>query len=313
MFEIIRYSADRKAEWDAFVESSKNGTFLFFRNYMDYHSDRFDDHSLMFRMKNKLYAVLPANVKDGTLYSHSGLTYGGLVTGSNAKAAEVCALFAEMNAYLKSCGIRKVVYKVLPWIYHSLPAEEDLYAIFRNCDARLLSRDISSTIILTERPRFSELRRRCLRKAEKNGVTVRESDDIAAFWHILDRNLENKYGVKPVHTCDELRLLMSRFPHNIRLYMAFRGDEPLGGTLLFVNRDIIHTQYISASPEGKRLGALDMLFDELINRVADGYRYFDFGKSTEQGGAYLNENLIRQKEGFGGRGVCYDTYEWNIG
>jgi len=95
--------------------------------------------------------------------------------------------------------------------------------------------------------------------------------------------------------------------------MAFRGDEPLGGTLLFVNRDIIHTQYISASPEGKRLGALDMLFDELINRVADGYRYFDFGKSTEQGGAYLNENLIRQKEGFGGRGVCYDTYEWNIG
>ena len=126
----------------------------------------------------------------------------------------------------------------------------------------------------------------------------------------LDNNLENKYGVAPVHTCGELELLAGRFPENIKLYMAYLGEEALGGTVTYINKQTVHTQYISASPKGKSLGALDLLFSELINNVFTDYTYFDFGKSTEREGTYLNENLIFQKEGFGGRGVCYDTYEW---
>ena len=61
MFEIIRYTPDRKDEWDRFVAKSKNGTFLFFRDYMDYHADRFRDHSLMFYLDDNLYALMPAN------------------------------------------------------------------------------------------------------------------------------------------------------------------------------------------------------------------------------------------------------------
>lgn len=312
MFEIIRYSSDRKAEWDDFINRSKNGTFLFRRDYMDYHSDRFSDHSLMFYFKGRLYAVLPATVVGGTLYSHQGLTYGGLVMGRDAKAAQVCALFGELNGYLRAHGIRKVVYKAVPWIYSRYASEEDLYAIVNVCGARLAARDISSTVFLDDRIRFSELRRRCLKKALRTGVTVMRSDDVAAFWQILDNNLESKYGVAPVHSLEELQLLMRRFPDNIRLYMSYLGDEPLGGTVVYLNGGTVHTQYISASPEGKRLGALDALFGELICNVYSGYRYFDFGRSTERGGAYLNEALIFQKEGFGGRGVCYDTYEWEI-
>jgi hypothetical protein len=40
--------------------------------------------------------------------------------------------------------------------------------------------------------------------------------------------------------------------------------------------------------------------------------YLDFGKSTETHSDILNENLIYQKEGFGARAVCYDTYEWDV-
>ncbi|HIW44727.1 MAG TPA: GNAT family N-acetyltransferase [Candidatus Prevotella stercoripullorum] len=312
MFEIIRYSSDRKAEWDDFINRSKNGTFLFRRDYMDYHSDRFRDHSLMFYLKGRLCAVLPANVVGGTLYSHQGLTYGGLAMGDDAKAAEVCVLFGELNDCLRAQGVRKVVYKAVPWIYSRYASEEDLYAIFNVCGARLASRDISSTIFLDRRLKFGELRRRCLKKALRAGVTVRRSDDVAAFWQILDNNLESKYGVAPVHSLEELQLLMGCFPDNIRLYMSYLGDEPLGGTVVYLNGDTVHTQYISASPEGKRLGALDALFGELICNVYSSYRYFDFGRSTERGGAYLNEALIFQKEGFGGRGVCNDTYEWDI-
>ena len=44
---IIPYSINRKEVWDQFVAQSKNGTFLFQRNFMDYHADRFFDCSLM--------------------------------------------------------------------------------------------------------------------------------------------------------------------------------------------------------------------------------------------------------------------------
>ena len=312
MFEIVRYSEERKSEWNDFVERSKNGTFLIDRNYMDYHSDRFADFSLMFYLKGKLYAVLPANVKDNTVYSHQGLTYGGLIMGEDAKAANTCVLFAGLNDYLHRQGISRVVYKAIPWIYATYPSEEDLYAIIKVCRAKLTGRDISSTVFLDGRIKFGELRRRCSRKAAKAGVKVVGSTDIDSFWKVLDDNLENKYNVAPVHTCAELRMLAELFPENIKLYVAILNSDVVGGVLVYLNKQTVHTQYISASPEGKRCGALDLLFDELINNVFSSYKYFDFGRSTEDYGRYLNEPLIFQKEGFGARGVCYDTYEWDV-
>lgn len=75
---------------------------------------------------------------------------------------------------------------------------------------------------------------------------------------------------------------------------------------------VVHTQYISANLEGKEIGALDLLFDYLINTEYSNYKIFDFGQSTENNGIYLNESLIFQKEGFGGRGVVYDIYEYEL-
>ncbi len=310
MFEITRYTNEHAEEWNSFVKSSKNGTFLFDRSYMDYHSDRFTDFSLMFYRKGKLYALLPANISDGTLYSHQGLTYGGLITGNDSTAADIVTLFGELNTFLRTMGIKKVVYKCIPWIYHLHPAEEDLYAIFRECDARLTVREISSVIVMDDKIKWNKRRVRGRKKAEHNGVTIERSNDLKAFWEILDNNLMNKYGVKPVHTIKEMELLKSRFPDNIILYTARKDDTMLGGTVLYVTSQTVHSQYISANAEGKRLCVLDSVFNIILNQDFNDYLYFDFGKSTERGGTVLNESLIYQKEGFGGRGVCYDTYEW---
>lgn len=312
MFEIRKYDIADRQEWDSFIGKSKNGTFLFKRGYMEYHNDRFEDYSLLVYDKKKLRAVLPANVKDDILQSHGGLTYGGLISDGCMTTETAMEVFSEINKYLLEQGIEKVVYKPTPWIYHTLPAEEDLYAIIQVCGAKLISREISSTVYLPNRPKFSQLRRRCVNKARRNGIIVRESNDIATFWNILNANLEGRYGVSPVHTEKELSLLASRFPDSIKLFMAYDGEEALGGTLVFVMNEIVHTQYIAASPKGKTVGALDMVFDELINEEFSNYRFLDFGKSTEHHGIWLNKNLIHQKEGFGGRGVCYDVYEWNV-
>lgn len=310
--EIRRYRREDKELWNSFVSKARNATFLFDRNYMDYHADRFDDNSFMFYHKGKLKAVLPANVAGDTLYSHQGLTYGGLLLDKKATVEDVLECFDSLNSWLRENGISKVVYKALPWIYQQYPSEEDLYALTWKCKAQLISRNIASTIVVDNKLRFAESRKSGIRKALSLNIEVGESNDVDGFWHVLEDNLGNRYNAKPVHTACEMKLLMSRFPNNIKLYVAKMNGEIVGGTLIYVTPQVVHTQYISASVEGKKHGALDLLFDYIINKVYANCRYFDFGKSTEQGGAYLNEPLIFQKEGFGGRGVCYDWYQWEL-
>lgn len=313
MFDIKPYTPDHKDEWNHFVAISRQGTFLLDRNYMDYHSDRFTDHSLMvYDAHGDLFAMLPASISGDTLSSHGGLTYGGLLTGPGATAEEVLALFPELNDRLRGDGVRHVVYKAIPWIYHRIPAEEDLYAIFRTCNARLQAREISSSIFQTCHPKWHHGHIYGAKKSRREGVLVEESTDFAPFWSMLDANLTARHDVHPVHSLAELQLLKHRFPDLIRLYLAWHGDELLAGTLLFLTPRVLHAQYIASTAEGRRMRAVDALFDRILNYDFAQYPIFDFGKSTENEGQYLNESLIFQKEGFGARGVCYDTYAWDL-
>ena len=313
MIDIIRYTPDRADEWNAFVAASRNGTFLFDRHYMDYHADRFRDHSLLFYAKGRLVAVLPANVADGVLCSHQGLTYGGLVSGLQLTVADTCTLFAELNGYLRAEGISRVVYKCIPWIYHQLPAEEDVYAMHHICKARLAARDFATCVFLQQHVRWERVRRRGVARAQQAGLTVRRSTDFGPFWQVLADNLGQKYGVRPVHTLAEIELLHSRFPENIVLYVAEQGGEVLGGVVLYVTPQVVHAQYSSATPLGKQLGAMDFLYDQIMQRDYAHYPYFDFGRSTDNAdGSSLNRSLVFQKEGYGGRGLCYDIYEYDL-
>ena len=63
MTEIIRYDASMAARWDEFARMSRNGTMLHQRGYMDYHSDRFKDCSLVALHEGKLCALLPACIE----------------------------------------------------------------------------------------------------------------------------------------------------------------------------------------------------------------------------------------------------------
>lgn len=313
MFEFVRYMPDKADEWNAFVARSKNATFLLDRRYMDYHQDRFIDCSLMVYERERLFGLLPANDdQNGTWWSHQGLTYGGLVMDEQTMAESVRQLFRELNDYLHCHGFQRVVYKPVPHIFHRMPSEEDVYSLFSVCDGRLIDRGISSAIDLSTRPKWHRDRRYGVNKALKNGVTAGESDDWKGFWEVLTFNLQNKYGASPVHALEEIMLLHSRFPDNIRLFTATRNGQVLGGTVIYVTPVVVHTQYISANTEGKRLRVIDALFDHILNDVHWNARYFDFGTSNEEGGRVLVEPLIYQKEGFGGRGICYDWYEWKL-
>lgn len=312
MFEIRKYTPGDKTAWDAYVDKARNATFLFRRDYMDYHSDRFADHSLMFYTGGRLHSLLPAHVVDSTLYSHYGLTYGGLIMNVDVTIGDVVALFGELNDYLRAQGIERVVYRPIPWIYHRHPSEEDLYAIFWKCNARLHLRNIGTTIFMQQHLRWRKNHRRCLKKALDNGVWVKRDADIAEFWTVLEGNLASRFGAKPVHSLDEMLLLKSRFPDNIIQYNAYIGDEIIGGITFYVTPQVLHTQYIATNDKGRQFGAMEAIYDQVMYHDYADMPYLDFGSSTEEHGSVINAGLIAHKEGYGGRGVCYDTYEWTV-
>ena len=316
---VMPYNEQMEADWNRAVESSKNGTFLFDRRFMDYHRDRFCDCSLVFLKDKRMLGVLPANLcrADHTVYSHQGLTYGGLVLQPDTAAADVMQMMDLACDYFRQhLQATRWVYRPVPYIYHRYPSDEPLYALFRH-GARLTARGLSSAVLLDSALPLIRLRRRGVRKAEEAGISLSEStdmQDIRRFWKILRSGLQRRHGVEPVHTAEEIKLLTDRLPRHIRLVLARRPDgEIMGGAWLFCTDRVVHVQYMAASDEGRTIGVNDLLTATLIRQARTSYsptaQYYEFGISTEQDGHVLNEGLIFQKEGFGARGVCYDAWE----
>ena len=313
MITITRYDTTMAKRWDEMVRHSRNGTFLHQRGYMDYHSDRFTDCSLVAQHDGKWCALLPACIDGDTLYSHRGLTYGGwLVPLKHFDATVMLEVMDATVEWMRSQGIKHLVYKAVPHIYHRYPCEEDLYAIFRH-HATIIETNISTTIDLTCPLPLDRGNKSGANAARKAGITVGPSEDWEGYWHLLTSLLDERYGTCPVHTLDEMRLLQSRFPENITLHTATLGGELLAGVVMYLSQPVAHCQYIGASPAGKESKALTLLFEHLIAKYQQvGYRYFDFGISNENHGLYLNEGLVRQKSRLGGRGIVYNTFQIDL-
>lgn len=312
MYEIVRYNPEYKKKWDTFISVSKNSTFLFYRDFMEYHSDTFSDHSFLFFNKNSLVAVIPGNLHENAFYSHEGLTYGGFVTGNKVGTKNILDIFCLLNSELKKNGINEVIYKPVPYIYHTLPSQEDLYALFR-LNAKRVACNISSSVFQENKIKFRRLRTRKINLGLKNKIQIREDFDFESFWALMNRNLMSKYNTKAVHSVEEIKKLAFTFPDNIKLYKADLNNEYLAGAVIFKTRRVAHVQYLHSSETGKKMGAPDYLLSELIHKVYSNVPIFDLGTSNENDGTFLNENLAFHKEGFGARGIVYETYKYCIG
>jgi hypothetical protein len=309
--EIRRYEPAHRTPWEGFLDRAKNATFLFRRDYMDYHADRFHDHSLLFERRGKLVALMAANRQEDTFVSHGGLSYGGVLCDSQMSTDWMLAIVDALIGHLRTSGFQRLIYKAIPHIYHSYPADEDLYALFR-VGAHLVRRDVSSAIEMAARYPLGKGRRWALKQSERHPIVVGESKSFEQFMEMETRLLESKYQTKPVHSAAEMRWLAERFPKNIRLFTAQRGGDLLAGTIVYETPLVAHAQYIASTGEGRELGALDRLFSWLLDHVYAGKRYFDFGISTEHDGRRLNHGLIENKESWGARAVVCDHYELSL-
>ncbi len=306
---IVRYTPEFKNMWNDFVRKSKTATILLNRDYMDYHADRFQDYSLIVTDNNDVpVALFPASVHDGdTIKSHGGLTYGGFLMTDRTAATDPMEWMDAVIDHYRQHGIRQIHYKPIPHIYHRHPAEEDLYALFRN-NARLGVRNLATVIDLRHPIKSSRLTKRAEKRQRQGRITVQETNDINLFWDIIVDDRKKRHNTTPVHTAQELDRLHSAFPQNIRLFTASSNDRILAGAVIYNTGNVLHLQYAAATDEGKELYATDIIYNHVIFSIFPEAEYFDFGTSNENGGLYLNSGMTRHKEEFGGRSIVYDTY-----
>ncbi len=310
MTAVIRYSHEMARQWDAFVKASKNGTFLFYRGYMDYHADRFKDNSLIITDDNGEWeTILPATVdSDGWLVSHGGLTYGGFVMTPRTRAQDPLVWFDALRRYAGHNGIKGIKYRPTPYIYHTMPADEDLYALFRN-GAQIDYFNLATVVTLPDAV-SSRLGKRAAKRARKFEITVEETISVADLWQIIVDDRRRRHNTVPVHRYAEMELLHGRFPENIRLFVACKDGAVVAGAVVYVMPEsgVLHLQYAAATEEARDSYAVDAIYHSLVFEVFPGYRYFDFGTSNEDHGRFLNTNMTAHKEEFGGRSVVYQSY-----
>lgn len=312
ILRIVRYTAEQKERWDRFIPLTKNATFLFCRDYMDYHADRFADCSFLFYKGECLIALLPGHIKQDTWCTHKGLTYGGFLLSYQVTMELMMEMFRLLCQHLVAeVGAVRMVYQAIPAIYHRYPSEEDLYALF-HLRAQLTYRKISSVIPLSEALPFRQLHLRKLKQARRSMLTISNDAAFSLFWTMLEANLRERHDALPVHSLAEIIRLHSLFPEQIELFRVMDGDETVAGCVMYVMEKVARVQYIASTESGRKMGALDLLFDHLIREQYKSKAYFDLGTSMTDDGCYFSEGLIFQKEGFGGRGIVYDTYELSL-
>ena len=305
-------SAKHSRDWDRFIsDEAVNASFIHSRKYIGYHGEKFYDFSLVFTINDRIIAVVPAIKIGETVLSHPGLTFGGILIGKKCRHSDIATIINLAKLFLKEYKIEHIYLTQPPYIYQSHPADDISY-LLTTSGASLTRRRLLSVVDLTNQSEYSTLRKRGVKKANNNGLKVDKSKDFTTFYTILAENLATRYAATPIHTFQEIEMLSNLFPDNIRLYMTFDSNKAIAGAVVYTSRTVFKTQYIASTAEGRNLGAVDLLLTTIIKDARkECKRYVDFG-SSEDAPNKINPQLLFQKEGFGSRGVCLDTYTLDL-
>ncbi|MEN2400985.1 FemAB family protein [Flavobacterium sp. MC2016-06] len=312
-YTIKKYDQNDYTIWNDFVKKAKNATFLFHRDFMEYHKDRFEDFSILVFENQKLVAVLPANKNDNSVHSHQGLTYGGLVFLSKFKAENIELILDQILFFLNKNGIRNFYYKPIPSFYFTEGNNEIDFFLFKK-GAFIDRKEMNLAINLTLPLKISKSKLKHFRRIENLDLDIIEEQDFQPFWEeILEPRLLEKFEAKPVHTKEEITLLKQKFPENIKQYSVYQKDKIIAGITIFETENGVKSQYGATSKNGEEVRALDFLFISLIEKYKhEGKHFFDMGIVNEENEKRYHPGLLTQKEELGCAVYNQDFYIINL-
>ncbi|KRD58541.1 FemAB family protein [Flavobacterium sp. Root935] len=312
-YTVKKYNQNDFAIWNDFVAQAKNATFLFYRDFMEYHRDRFEDFSLLIFEEEKLRAILPANKRENAVYSHQGLTYGGLVYLSKLKAEKVSLILDEILLFLKENKIQTFYYKPIPDFYFSEGNKEIEFFLIKR-GAVLERKEMNLAVNLSVPLKISKSKLKHFRRIENLDLDIVEEENFDPFWEkVLEPRLLEKFDTKPVHSKEEITLLKSKFPQNIKQFSAYKNDEIIAGITIFETKNVVKSQYGATSKTGEEFRALDFLFINLLHKYKrKGKHFFDMGIVGDDSEAGYNNGLLNQKEELGCSVYNQDFYKIEI-
>lgn len=295
MYSVQRYSSEYFDVWNNFVTNSKNGTFLFHRDFMEYHADRFTDYSLMVYDGNKLVALLPANIADNVVHSHQGLTYGGILFASQVSFDKARLVFNSLVRFMLNEGILTLIIKQIPQMYHKMPSFEMDFLLYK-AGASIKRKDLNLAVDYSAEKWISKSKLKHYRRRADIGFEIKKEQSFEAFWqHVLVPRLKTKHNAAPVHNVNEITMLAKRFPDNIIQYNIYKENVLLAGLTLFISDKVVKSQYGATTKAGEELRALDYLFISVLEKYRSEMHYFDMGTVMERDGS-INYGLVTQKE-----------------
>ena len=312
-FTVKKYDQNDYKIWNDFIAQAKNATFLFHRDFMEYHKEHFEDFSLLVYQDEKLISILPANKVANTIYSHQGLTYGGLVSIAKVKGEKVEAVLDAILYFLKENSFETFYYKPIPNFYFPEGNNEIDFFLFKR--GAVLDRKEMNLAVNLELPlQISKSKLKHFRRIEDLDLDIMEEEDFNPFWEkILEPRLLEKFNVKPVHTKEEILFLKQNFHENIRQYSVYQNDEIIAGITIFETENVVKSQYGATSKKGEEFRALDFLFINLIEKYKrKGKRFFDMGIVNEENESGYHSGLLKQKEELGCNVYNQDFYKIEI-
>ena len=319
MYEILPYSPELDKRLDHFVESeSVNGTFLQTRRFLNYHpAGRFTDASFALEKSGTIVAYFPGVEKEQTFVSHAGSTFGGpIIAKSFYSGSRLLEILKEADQYLAS-RFKNIRFKITPAIF----AEESPDLLEYMLEHMGYTRHTELSSYCTLQSGVDPLEncdkecRRIFKKSEIEGIrfgNLEKTEDFETFYHFLEIS-KSKHNVHPVHTLQELYDLKdNRIPDHIRFRGIWDGNTLVAAMMLFLfeGTKTIHGQYIAPNPDYEKFQPTTALYVRVMREAAqEGYKQISWGISTEDGGNYLNESLLRFKESLGAKACVNVRYE----
>lgn len=318
--KIIKYNSELEKQWDEFVSSSINGTFLHKRSFFNANdANDNDDCSFLILKKNKVICLIPGCLlNDGnknTYHSHPRATYGGFIFNDKVGTVESVQIVDLLINALKEYSCSKVIIRNPFRIFYKNISDEFEYAMwFHNFYVQ--SRELEIYIPLntssnSKLPNYENGTKYNVKKAWKH-VEVKEGtkSDLKQFWDILTSNLKVKHNKTPTHSIDEIsKLISTSGTTNFKLIGAYKDEQLVGGCFMFIINDSLHAQYIGQDDTYQEFRPINAVIDFIIQwGFENGYKYFNLGTANE-GGKTINQGLFHFKESFGGRGVLRETHE----
>jgi hypothetical protein len=302
--QVQQYLLENAAEWNAFVKQSVNGSFLLERDFMDYHQERFEDHSLMMFIEGQLMCCIPAHVKEGVFYSHRGLSYAGLII-SAAAVKNLDKIVDALLEYVKGLAFAKAELQLPPISYQFL--NKEIAAVLEHKGFISNRKSHNQSVALDQEIQVSPKKSIGYRNGKFEGLRMETTNDFRSFWEeVLIPQLAERYHSKPVHSLAEIELLAARFPENIIQYNVYREDALLAGITFFIKGNIVKSQYTASSPDGLKTDAVAYIYMEAMKEFKEkGCSLMDYGPVNEKDGS-VNKGLQRFKKQLG----CQEE-EWN--